>query len=406
MTEHQNTPELRFTEFQGEWELKKLGDIVTFSKGKSLSKKDLSDSGEPCILYGELYTKYGSILKNVFSKTNIEDKNLVKSKRNQVLVPSSGETAIDIATATCIETDENIIIGGDLNILTPQSVDGRFISFYINGKGKYNLAKYAQGKTVVHLYNSDLKHLNLNLPKDFEEQSKISNFFSKLDRQIELEEQKLKLLKEQKKGYVQKIFSQELRFKDKNENDYTKWETKKIKELGNVYTGNTPSKKQSEYWDSKNYIWVTPTDIKDTKNLKSSEYMLSNEGFKKARQLPKNTLLITCIASIGKNAILREVGACNQQINALVPIDNNDVDFLYYAFEKVSKYMKRIAGKTATQIVNKSTFENIIVKVPNFEEQKKLSNFLNSLDKLIEKQSNKVRLLKQQKQGLLQKMFV
>lgn len=111
MTEHQNTPELRFTEFQGEWELKKLGDIVTFSKGKSLSKKDLSDSGEPCILYGELYTKYGSILKNVFSKTNIEDKNLVKSKRNQVLVPSSGETAIDIATATCIETDENIIIG-------------------------------------------------------------------------------------------------------------------------------------------------------------------------------------------------------------------------------------------------------------------------------------------------------
>ena len=71
-----------------------------------------------------------------------------------------------------------------------------------------------------------------------------------------------------------------------------------------------------------------------------------------------------------KNAILREVGACNQQINALVPIDNNDVDFLYYAFEKVSKYMKRIAGKTATQIVNKSTFENIIVKVPNFEEQK------------------------------------
>ena len=134
--------------------------------------------------------------------------------------------------------------------------------------------------------------------------------------------------------------------------------------------------------------------------------MLSDEGFKKARQLPKNTLLITCIASIGKNAILREVGSCNQQINALVPNNDKNVDFLYYAFEKVSKYMKRIAGKTATQIVNKSTFKNISIEVPNLEEQLKIGIFLNSFDKLIEKKVSKIELLKQRKQGLLQKMFV
>ena len=134
--------------------------------------------------------------------------------------------------------------------------------------------------------------------------------------------------------------------------------------------------------------------------------MLSDEGFKKSRQLPKNTLLITCIASIGKNAILREEGSCNQQINALVPNNDKNVDFLYYAFEKVSKYMKRIAGKTATQIVNKSTFENISIEVPNIEEQLKIGRFLNSFDKLIEKQVSKIEILKQRKQGLLQKMFV
>ena len=101
-------------------------------------------------------------------------------------------------------------------------------------------------------------------------------------------------------------------------------------------------------------------------------------------------MLITCIASIGKNAILRKEGSCNQQINALVPNNDKNIDFLYYAFEKVLKYMKRIVGKTATQIVNKSTFENISIEVPNFEEQLKIGRFLNSFDKLIEKQVSKI----------------
>ena len=406
MTEHTNTPELRFPEFKDEWKLQKLGNLAQFSKGKSLSKKDLNINGKPCILYGELYTKYGAILNKVYSKTSTQNDSLVFSKRNQILIPSSGETDIDIATATAIDTDVKIAIGGDLNIITPINSDGRFISLYINGKGKYNLAKYAQGKSVVHLYNSDIKKLNFYLPTNMAEQKKIGDFFSKLDRQIELEEEKLELLEQQKRGYMQKIFSQDLRFKDENGNEYSKWVTQKIKELGNVYTGNTPSKKQSANWNSNNYIWVTPTDINNKKNVKNSEYMLSDEGFKKARQLPKNTLLITCIASIGKNAILREVGSCNQQINALVPNNDKNVDFLYYAFEKVSKYMKRIAGKTATQIVNKSTFENISIEVPSLEEQLKIGRFLNSFDKLIEKQVSKIELLKQRKQGLLQKMFI
>ncbi|HCU7064564.1 TPA: restriction endonuclease subunit S, partial [Staphylococcus aureus] len=140
----------------------------------------------------------------------------------------------------------------------------------------------------------------------------------KLDRQIELEEQKLELLQQQKKGYMQKIFSQELRFKDENGNDYPDWEKKKLKEIACVYTGNTPSKKENIYWNKGEYVWVTPTDINNSKNIYESENKLTQEGYKKARQLPENTLLVTCIASIGKNAILRKQGSCNQQINAVV----------------------------------------------------------------------------------------
>ncbi|MEJ7174869.1 restriction endonuclease subunit S [Staphylococcus caprae] len=397
MTKQQNTPELRFPEFNEEWHNYKISHFLKESRIK-----------------GNLGSKAKKLTVKLWGKGVVPKQETFKGSDNtQYYIRKSGQLMYGkLDFLNCAFG----IVPVELNNFE-STIDSPSFDF-IDGSPKFLLERIKMKsfyKKFGDIANGSRKAKRINqetflsMPiysPTYEEQLKIGQFFSKLDRQIELEEEKLELLEQQKKGYMQKTFTQELRFKDKNENDYPKWETKKIKELGNVCTGNTPSKKQSEYWDSKDYIWVTPTDINDTKNLKSSEYMLSNEGFKKARQLPKNTLLITCIASIGKNAILREVGACNQQINALVPIDNNDVDFLYYAFEKVSKYMKRIAGKTATQIVNKSTFENIIVKVPNFEEQKKLGNFLNSLDKLIEKQSNKVRLLKQRKQGLLQKMFV
>ncbi|PZP96504.1 MAG: restriction endonuclease subunit S [Staphylococcus capitis] len=351
------------------------------------------------------FITYDKIIGKVNVSEEIQSRN--KVEYGDILFLRSSETREDVGIANVYLDKEFALYGGFI-------IRGKKINDYSplflkntlsNPKTRHTIGSNAGGSTRFNVSQDILKKIAVYLPK-VEEQEKIDDLCSKLDRQIELEEEKLELLEQQKKGYIQKVFSQELRFKDENGNDYPNWETSKIKELGSVYTGNTPSKKQTKYWDSSEYIWITPTDMTEKKNVRSSEYMLSDKGFKKARQLPKNTLLITCIASIGKNAIMREEGSCNQQINALVPNDNNNVDFLYYAFEKVSKYMKRIAGRTATQIVNKSTFENISIEVPNFEVQLKIGRFLNSLDKLIEKQNSKVELLKQRKQGLLQKMFV
>ncbi|MBV5463129.1 restriction endonuclease subunit S [Staphylococcus epidermidis] len=389
-------PELRFPEFNGEWEKRKLKDIAKFQNGKA-HEKLVSISGDFVLVNSKFISTNTQVKKFVsqqLTPLNKEDIAIVMSD-----IPNGK------ALAKCFLVNENnkYTLNQRVGRIYDISGDSRFLYAILNRNTQ--LLKYDNGVGQTNLKKSEITHIVLKCPKNAE-QKKIGDFFSKLDRQIELEEKKLELLEQQKKGYMQKIFSQELRFKDENGNAFPKWVTQKIKELGNVYTGNTPSKKQSTYWNSNNYIWVTPTDINNKKDLKNSEYMLSNEGFKKARQLPKNTLLITCIASIGKNAILREEGSCNQQINALVPNSDKNVDFLYYAFEKVSKYMKRIAGKTATQIVNKSTFENISIEVPNFEEQLKAGRFLNSFDKLIEKQVSKIELLKQRKQGFLQKMFV
>ncbi|MBF0839351.1 restriction endonuclease subunit S, partial [Streptococcus acidominimus] len=90
---------------------------------------------------GELYTKYGAIVSKIFSKTDIPENKLKMAKKNDVLIPSSGETAIDIATASCIYLNKGVAVGGDINILTPQKQDGRFISLSINGINKNELSK-------------------------------------------------------------------------------------------------------------------------------------------------------------------------------------------------------------------------------------------------------------------------
>lgn len=178
-----NVPNLRFREFVEEWKEERLSEIADLYKGTGISKDQLSDSGEPCILYGELYTKYKSeTIKEVVSKTNIESSKLVRSKVNDVIIPCSGETAEDIATARCVLND-NILLGGDLNIIRLNGYDGSFVSYQLNGKRKYDIAKVAQGVSVVHLYAEHLKGVKTFNPC-LEEQKKISRLLSLLDDRI------------------------------------------------------------------------------------------------------------------------------------------------------------------------------------------------------------------------------
>ena len=178
-----NVPHLRFPEFSGEWRKERLFDIAELYKGVGISKDQLSDDGEPCILYGELYTKYKSeIINEIISKTNIDTTKLVRSKANDVIIPCSGETAEDIATARCVLND-NILLGGDLNIVRLYRYDGAFISYQLNGKRKYDIAKVAQGVSVVHLYGEHLKTVQIFNPC-IEEQKKISRLLSILDERI------------------------------------------------------------------------------------------------------------------------------------------------------------------------------------------------------------------------------
>ena len=160
------------------------------------------------------------------------------------------------------------------------------------------------------------------------------------------------------------------------------WETKSVSEFGNVVTGATPSTKVNTFWNGP-YPWITPTDITSERDMTVSERMITQEGLNAIRTLPPNTVLVTCIASIGKNAILRTIGSCNQQINAVIPNSAHSAEFLYYLFQYNANYLLANAGITATNIVSKATFSNLVFKVPSLPEQRAIAEVLSDVDGLL-----------------------
>lgn len=184
-----------------------------------------------------------------------------------------------------------------------------------------------------------------------------------------------------------------------------KWQEMRLGDICEIVTGTTPSTKQKEFYDNGTYPWITPTDIGEQREINASTRYLSSKGIKQGRFIPKGSLLVTCIASIGKNAILTKDGSCNQQINAILPTNKHDMTFLYYLMEYKSEYLIGFAGKSATHILNKTNFSNLIFKLPTLAEQKKIAQVLSACDKEIELLKSKFQCLKTQKRGLMQRLL-
>lgn len=190
-----------------DWEQRKLENMATFLKGKGYSKSDLVNKGYPIILYGRMYTNYETVIDQITDTfvTDISDAQI--STSGDVIVPGSGETAMDISRASNVKIS-GVVLGGDINIIKPnlKSLDSTFLAYTIsNGKQQKELTKRAQGKSVVHLHNSDLKKVVLNVPSKAE-QIKIATLLQKIESAIASNQQKLDQLKEMKKWFMQNMF--------------------------------------------------------------------------------------------------------------------------------------------------------------------------------------------------------
>lgn len=383
------SPTLRFKEFSGEWESKVLGEIGSFKKGKGLPKSDITKDGHPCIRYGELYTHYGEVISKIVSKTNNNIESSVIGYKNDVLIPSSGETAYDIATASALDVD-NVILGGDINIFTPNTKNsGSFLAFSIEGKYKASLMKYAEGASVVHLYNNELRKFQIKLPT-ISEQIKIANFFILLDRRIEQQRKKVDAWCEYKKGMMQKLFSRELRFKDEDGREFREWEEARLLNVASVYQSQTISQDQ----------------------LKEDGFPVYGAngiiGFYEKYNHENEQIALTCRGNT--------CGAINYTQkrswitgNAMViNVDDNnsviDKKYLYYLLLNYN-FQSIISGSGQPQITRHS-MNKIVLSIPQLEEQQTISAFLSAHDKKIEIETEKLEGLQEQKKGFMQQMFI
>jgi type I restriction enzyme S subunit len=406
MEDIKKIPALRFPEFSGEWEVKKFGDTATFSKGKGISKADIVEDGNlECIRYGELYTVYGETIKNVKSKTNLKKSGLVLSKSNDVIIPASGETQLDIATASCVLKD-NIALGGDLNIIRTE-LNGVFLSYYLNNKKRHNIASLSQGVSVVHLYSSQLKLLELNIAL-LPEQQKISDFLTKIDTKIEQLTKKKQLLESYKKGVMQKIFSQELRFKDDEGEDYPDWEEKRLGEICNIKRGASPRPIADSKWfdENSNIGWVRISDVtKSKKYLNKTTQYLSNEGVKKSRLIEKGSLIMGICATIGK-PIYTNFTVCIHDGFVVFDKLSENKEFIYYYLDMIKKTWYKY-GQPGIQVnLNSNIVSSEKINLPSIPEQTKIANFLTKIDNKINLVEKQLTDSKQYKKSLLQQMFV
>ncbi|MFV8374000.1 restriction endonuclease subunit S [Flavobacterium sp. GSP11] len=407
MEKVENTPTLRFPEFNGEWESKKLGGIAKFSKGKGISKSDISDEGmNECIRYGELYTRYGEVISDVFSKTNVGLEKSVISEANDVIIPASGETQIDIATASCV-MKSGVILGGDLNIIKTKN-DGVFLSYYLNSKRKMDIANLAQGISVVHLYSSQLALLNLNLPTLFEQQ-KIATFLTAVDKKLQVFKQKKILLEQYKKGVMQKIFSQELRFKDDSGNDFEDWKEKmlgevlfehKLRSTGNEEVFSVSVHKglinQIEHLgrsfsakNTSNYNLVKPFDMVYTKSP-TGDFPL---GIVKQSKMLKSV-----IVSPLYGVFTPETEGLGYMLNVFFESPLNTSNYLGSLIQK--------GAKNTINITNKTFLSKSMILPTSKNEQKKIGAFLSAIDDKINHCQGQIVKTEVWKKGLLQKMFV
>ena len=182
------------------------------------------------------------------------------------------------------------------------------------------------------------------------------------------------------------------------------WALLKVAELGTVVTGGTPRTDIKAFWNG-NIPWVTPTDISECRDMRTSGRTLTRKGLETIRALPRDSVLVTCIASIGKNAILRAEGGCNQQINAVIPSKENSAEFLYYLFEASKQYLLANSGTTATSILSKAAFQELLFALPLFPEQRAIATALSDTDALIASLDKLIAKKRDIKQATMQQLL-
>ncbi len=379
MEKQKNIPALRFPEFGGEWVEKRLGEISKITTGK-LDANAMVKDGEY-----RFYTcakDYFRIDRWAFDT-------------EALLVSGNGANVgyIHYYKGKFNAYQRTYVLDGffDEIIYVKYFLD-HFLSRRIDGEKK-------EGNTP-YIVLSTLSEMDLRLP-EIREQKKIANFLTAIDEKLQALKKKKALLEQYKKGVMQKIFSQELRFKDENGNDFADWEVKKLGDVGIFFSGGTPLTTKRKYFNGE-IPFIRSGEINSDKTLQ----FITEEGLKNssAKMVEAGDLLYALYgATSGEVAISKIKGAINQAILCIRSNLNNKFLYNYLLLEKeniIKTYLQGGQGNLSAEII-----KSLKVSVPSISEQQKIANFLTTIDTKINQQQSQIEKVSYYKKGLLQQMF-
>ena len=369
-----NVPNLRFPEFCGEWERDTLQSVATLLKGTGISKDQLSEEGQSCILYGELYTKYRSeIIDTIISKTDIDPKRLVRSQTNDVIIPCSGESAVDIATARCVKQSD-VLLGGDLNIIRLKGEhDGSFFAYQLNGKRKYDIAKVAQGVSVVHLYGEHLKGVKVNYPSAAE-QKKISSLLALIDQRIETQKKIIEKYESLIRGICKKLTRQGAA--NKAINECLECHSSTLQESSILENGKHPV-----------YGATGVCGYTDSNDISDDSILIIKDG-----------------ASVGTTYYASGYYSHIGTLNRLTAREGVNLRYIYYCL-KVMNFAPYKTGLAIPHIYFKDYGKHKIWCPPH-EQQSYIANILTQIDDKIQVEKSLLEQLNSQKRYMLHQLFI
>jgi type I restriction enzyme S subunit len=394
---------LRFPEFKDEWQKTSLGKFAPEIKS-GLAADQNSDRLGVKVTRIETITDRSINLNRIgFVKIDrdIEDFKLLPGD----ILFSNINSVSHIGKVAFVDRDYDLYQG--MNLLRLRTSIRNDPQFLFQKLGSVRMVRYFQricnqAVSQASINQTDLKKTPLIVPT-LPEQRKIADFLTAVDGRIGQLSQKKALLEDYKKGVMQQLFTQALRFKDDHGNDFPEWGEKTLGDIGKITTGKTPSTSDDAAWIGST-MFVTPTDIgEDTKFQRSTKRHVNGE---KLRLISKHSLMFTCIASVGKMSIATEPCITNQQINSVSVNSGYFFEFIYYALRYLTPQIKATQANTTLPIINKTEFSKFLLPIPSFPEQTKIANFLTALDRKIESVSSQITGMQTWKKGLLQQMFV
>lgn len=405
--EMKRVPKLRFPEFTDDWEQRKLGEIIErLTGGTSIAPDDYVESGYRTIPKGAINNlgiadmsgcknvSEEFFVKNISSKTSTGE--LVTSLRD--LVPTAPNMGRIVRI--CGDSEEFLMPQGVYSIVVKNNISEDFLITYSNSS-EYRKIIMAEknGSTQVHIRNGEFLNIDIPLPS-YEEQKKVGEYFSHLDHLITLHQRKLEKLERLKKGVMQKLFSQEVRFKVDDGSEFPDWEEKKLGD--DVQFINGRAYKQDELLNSGKYLVLRVGNLFTNDSYYYSDLELDNDKY-----IENGDLIYAWSATFGPRIYYGEKCIYHYHIWKL-KFDENIISkiFLnYYLLYDVEKIKSQRTGGTMVHIT-KNAMEHRELQFPCLAEQQKIADCLSALDDVIEKQKATLAAWEELKKGLLQQMFV